>query len=58
MKNYVEFLIKGTRSNRFTTEDIGIIAPCHKQVLKIRKLWQQVVSNEKRFNVAMTRAQS
>ncbi len=101
VKQYVDLLINGTRSNRVKAEEIGIVSPYHKQVQKISMLLRQYnhgdvkvgsveeyqgsekrviiistvrssveylgfdnkhklgfVSNPKRFNVAITRAQA
>ena len=100
VRDYVELLVNGTRTNRCKPEDIGIVTPYHKQVQKIRKLMKAksydtkvgsvdefqgserrviiistvrssvdhiqfdkkhrlgFVANEKRFNVAITRAQA
>ncbi|KAL3776572.1 hypothetical protein ACHAW5_000336 [Stephanodiscus triporus] len=101
VKMYVDLLVKDTRKNRCKPEDIGIIAPYHKQVQKIRMILGAhgykdckvgsveefqgserpviiistvrstvdyiqfdkthklgFLANEKRFNVAVTRAQS
>jgi helicase MOV-10 len=38
VKMYVDLLVKDTRKNRCKPEDIGIIAPYHKQVQKIRMI--------------------
>lgn len=38
VKMYVELLVKQTRRNRCKPEDIGVIAPYHRQVQKIRML--------------------
>ncbi|KAL7547350.1 hypothetical protein ACHAWF_010666 [Thalassiosira exigua] len=101
VKMYVDLLVRDTRRNKCKPEDIGIIAPYHKQVQKIRTLLSAhgysdckvgsveefqgserpviiistvrstvdyisfdekhklgFLSNQKRFNVAITRAQS
>ena len=101
VKMYVDLLVKDTRKNKCKPEDIGIIAPYHRQVQKIRMLLGAhgysdckvgsveefqgserpviiistvrstvdyisfdlkhklgFLSNEKRFNVAVTRAQA
>lgn len=100
VKQYVDKLTKGTRSNRVRADEIGIVSPYHKQVQKISMLLRQYnhdckvgsveefqgsekrviiistvrssveylgfdtkhklgfVSNPKRFNVAITRAQA
>ena len=38
VKMYVDLLVKDTRKNKCKPEDIGIIAPYHRQVQKIRML--------------------
>jgi helicase MOV-10 len=38
VKKYVDLLVKDTKKNRCKPEDIGIIAPYHKQVQKIRMI--------------------
>ena len=101
VKMYVELLVNQTRANRCKPEEIGVIAPYHRQVQKIRLLLNAhgfhetkvgsveefqgserpviiistvrstvdyisfdqkhklgFLSNEKRFNVAVTRAQA
>ncbi len=38
LKMYVDLLVKGTKKNRCKPEDVGIIAPYHKQVQTIRMI--------------------
>jgi helicase MOV-10 len=38
VKMYVDLLVNGTRTNRCRPEEIGVIAPYHRQVQKIRML--------------------